>query len=72
MLLAVVLALLDPCLADGRDLSRDGCAAARGLTPALALATVGTTLAVVGGAAATVLTLRRRPGSRDDAPSEEP
>ena len=60
---AVALALLDPCLQEGRALATEGCTAATSSTLVVALTAGGTTLAVVGGLSATVLTLRRTRGS---------
>jgi hypothetical protein len=59
VLVGVAMALLDPCLQDGRSLTSDSCVGTT--TPMLVtgLALGGTVLAVVGGLSATVQTLRR-------------
>lgn len=56
---AVAVALLDPCLQDGRALATAECATAAGPTMAVALTAGGTALAIVGGLSAAVMTLRR-------------
>jgi hypothetical protein len=59
VLVGVVVALLDPCLQDGRSLTSDSCVGTVTPTLVTGLALGGTVLAVVGGLSATVLTLRR-------------
>jgi hypothetical protein len=59
VLSGVVVALLDPCLQDGRSLSSDSCVGTMTPTLVTGLALGGTVVAIVGGLSATVLTLRR-------------
>jgi hypothetical protein len=56
---AVALALLHPCLQDGRALVSESCDGTSAPALVIALTTGGTLLAVVGGLAATLLTVRR-------------